>query len=122
MHILFVDDEKDIFEVFEAIISDEIDCEFTYFSSAAPAVEYLENPTKSIDLIASDYSLPGLNGVEFFKQVKHLKLPFMLVTGHDRGSPLFDSIRDEESVGILSKPVDIEPLIQMIEKLSSLKV
>ncbi|MBF0230284.1 MAG: response regulator [Desulfamplus sp.] len=51
--------------------------------SAVEAVKYLE--TEKVNLIISDYDMPGMNGIEFLQHVKKdgalCKIPFVMITG-----------------------------------------
>lgn len=70
-----------------------------------------------IDLILCDYSMPGMNGVEFVQQIREIKIhiPVILYTG----IPLDDRFHKEhnEFTKILPKPFDGQRLKAEIQKI-----
>ena len=83
IRVLYVDDDEDLTEV--AVTSLERERENFEVQTATSASEGLEFLAQAdVDCIVSDYSMAGLNGLEFLESVRedHPKLPFILFTGH----------------------------------------
>ncbi len=111
--ILVVDDEADILEILETMLSDDghnVLCA----SNGEMALERLEK--EPIDLVISDVKMPGkYDGVALLKQMKTRfpNTPLIFMTGH---SPL--TRKDALTLGAaghLEKPLDYENLRRMIK-------
>lgn len=80
--IAIVDDEEMVLASLRSFLLLETDYEVETFSSPQKAVSALRE--KPVDLVISDYLMPGMNGIEFLLQVKALH-PFatrILLTGY----------------------------------------
>ena len=55
------------------------------FSSARRALEFLHN-NRDIDLVFLDVEMPGMNGIEFLRNVGNSlpKTDFVFISGHDK--------------------------------------
>lgn len=119
LRILIVDDEADIYFLFDQYFKKEIDSkklEFNYVRSAEEAIELLYHKTiPHLALILSDINLPGMNGLELLKYLKQ-KYPeirvFMITAyGNAQNSQLALELGAEE---IISKPIPFAYLKQLI--------
>jgi response regulator RpfG family c-di-GMP phosphodiesterase len=80
--IAIVDDEEMVLTSLRSFLLLETDYDVETFSSPHAAVSALRE--KPVDLVISDYLMPGMNGIEFLLQVKALH-PFatrILLTGY----------------------------------------
>lgn len=80
--IAIVDDEEMVLTSLRSFLLLETDYEVETFSSPQTAVSALRD--KPVDLVISDYLMPGMNGIEFLLEVKRLH-PFatrILLTGY----------------------------------------
>lgn len=82
--VLHVDDDEQMRSLFEEAL-EHVEQEFTV-SSAADPVEALDELDEDVECVVSDYEMPGMDGLEFFRAVEAERpdLPFILLTG--RGS------------------------------------
>jgi DNA-binding NtrC family response regulator len=80
--ILVVDDELDTLMLLRVMIEDSTDYEVETTSNGFEALKILKG--KDIDLIISDLSMPGLNGLELFDEVKNIRpdIPIIIVTAY----------------------------------------
>jgi DNA-binding NtrC family response regulator len=70
----------------------------------------------AIDVVLSDYQMPGKNGADLFRELRGLKsnLPFVLMTGYADTIPGGRSVREEYD-GFIDKPCTLEQIISRIE-------
>lgn len=79
--ILIAEDEEMLLELFEMLISGEIDCDITTACNGEAAMEIL-NKDSNFHLIISDYKMPKMNGGELFHfNFKNFNIPFFLFSG-----------------------------------------
>ena len=65
-HVVYVDDEPDLLLLAKAFLEENEEFIVDIFKSAE---EMLKSETNSIiDVIISDYQMPGTNGIEFLKK------------------------------------------------------
>ncbi len=71
----------------------------------------------SYDCVLSDICMPGMNGVELHQAIKRERpdLPFVLVTAYASDS-LVQRGLDEGVVAVLRKPVDMEELFDLLDR------
>lgn len=76
MHILVVDDERDVQPLFEQRFRKEIRAHkvaFSFVLSGTDALHYLQQHTDDIPLILSDINMPGMSGLELLRRIKEEK-------------------------------------------------
>ncbi|MDU4892236.1 MAG: response regulator [Clostridium sp.] len=83
------------------------------FSRASVAIEYIKE--NSVDFIFLDMEMPGMNGIEFIKQIEQFEeSPFVaFVTGHSDYS--IDAWKTK-AIGYILKPFNESDIKQVIEK------
>jgi two-component system, sensor histidine kinase and response regulator len=99
LKVLIVDDNEVAREVLEYYISD-FKLKVETASNGQEAVEIIKNAgnnaSRSFDLILMDFKMPGLNGVETFKEIQDLKLEknpkAILVTSYGREEILNEAV------------------------------
>lgn len=114
-HLLIVEDDKELRELFCAVLSDN---GYTAIP-AANGAEALEILDKSfIDLIISDIMMPEMDGLELTRELREANytLPILMITAKD--SPLdkragFQAGTDDYMV----KPIDVNEMIWRVEAL-----
>lgn len=72
---------------------------------------------KNIDLIISDWDIPGLNGLELLRKLRNTdnfkNIPFILMTGHKEKETELKDINEGVN-NFLMKPADVEKFQQAI--------
>ncbi|HXT11678.1 MAG TPA: ATP-binding protein [Candidatus Angelobacter sp.] len=82
--------------------------------SGAEAVQVLESAAEPVDLVFTDYNMPGMNGVELIEKIaaRWPKMKFVLASGY-----LDDATRQRilrTGASILSKPYDLNDAAELV--------
>jgi CheY-like chemotaxis protein len=117
-HVLVVEDDRDIRESLVEILVDE-----GYGVSAAAdgrqALDLLENSPPLPDIILLDLMMPVMNGFQFREQQLHnpelCHIPVLVVTADVNAKAKAEALT---AAGYVQKPIKIQPLLDIIEKLS----
>ena len=110
--ILIVDDEEKLRKILEYVVQEMEHLPVTA-KSGEEALEILNK--KNIDLIITDYKMPGINGLELLKEVKLMwpKKPVILVTAFGSIDSAVEAMK-EGAADYITKPFDIEPIKMII--------
>ena len=90
--ILLVDDEVQFREVTRMFLERGRGIRVVTATSGDQALQILKE--QSFDAIISDYAMPGMNGIDFMKQVKGMgdDTPFIIFTGKGREDVVIDAL------------------------------
>lgn len=112
--ILIVDDASEVIETLAAMLGDD-EFEIIRADSGVSGLELIESGVR-IDIILSDYGMPGLNGSEFFRALTHsgINVPFILMSGH----PALDIQKfiSEGMADFIQKPFDRSRVLACLKK------
>ena len=84
LRIMLVEDSENECQAFiRGFQKSGILCEIVCFRRAEEALERLKTDASVFDLVVSDYKLPGISGLDLFRQYRALDidLPFVILTG-----------------------------------------
>ena len=115
--ILVVDDERMITTTLSTLIKMVLKHNVTVYNDPILALESEELGQQKVDLIISDFMMPGMNGLEFLKNVKE-KSPStitILLTGYADKENAIKSINEVGLYYYLEKPWDNNSLIKIIQ-------
>ncbi|NYT06172.1 MAG: PAS domain S-box protein [Methanomicrobiales archaeon] len=84
IHLLFVDDESAILDITKIYLERNFGFQVETTESAPEGLLLLEGG--SFDAVISDYEMPGMNGIDFLKEIRQrrMDLPFIIFTGRGR--------------------------------------
>ncbi|HVP94341.1 MAG TPA: response regulator [Methanoregulaceae archaeon] len=90
--VLYVDDEEPLLEIGKLFLEEKGEFSVDTSLSATDAFETIKRTR--YDAIISDYLMPGLDGIEFLKQVRSVfgDIPFILFTGKGREEVVIQAI------------------------------
>ena len=118
--ILVVDDEPDIRESLEQILS--LSTTDTEVVTAANAKEALaQQERKPADLILSDYRMPGMDGLQLLAEVQKRwpGTPAIMITAYPDPQLAARAVR-EVGVGLfIAKPFEMEYLIDVVRSIQN---
>ncbi len=111
--ILVVDDEVPVAHMLGELLESH-GYRVQVLTDSVAALEYLRSGQRTIDLLLSDYVMPGLDGIELVRQARALQpdLPVVMLSGQAMILP-----RDELSWPVLHKPVDVPALLACLSNL-----
>lgn len=115
--ILFLDDETDILLLMKGLFEAE---GFTVHTSETgeDALRILNE--HRVDIILADLKLPVMDGFQFFNCVRkipsYVSTPFLFVTAFNDKSAI-DQANEIGASGYITKPFDIDELVQTIHTL-----
>ena len=116
MKIVALDDENIALAVLRKSIEGALpDSEVTEFELPQPALEYIKE--NEIDAVFCDYNMPGLNGIEFARQVKQIspKTDIVFVTGYDEYA--IEAVNAVSPQGYIMKPVSKTKIQSVLKNL-----
>jgi CheY-like chemotaxis protein len=114
--VLLIEDEADQREVLNSILesqgyttlaTDRAEVALTHLSSFLP------------NLIVTDVKLPGIDGITFFEEVRKKNgfhdMPFIFITAYNDPTAI-SRLTKMESVDYVTKPYDIEKLLNLVQQ------
>ncbi len=115
--LLVIDDDPDVLEATCETLQ-AMGFEVVPAPNASEGLQIL-SADRSIDLAVTDFSMPGMNGIEFIRlaRLSRPNLPCLLVTGYADITSLADTLTRD--IMILRKPYRMKELAASIESLGS---
>ncbi|MCY7296070.1 PAS domain-containing protein [Alteromonas sp. a30] len=113
-HLVIVDDESQITEVWGRILSEK-GFRITAFNDAKSALSFIRDHYKEVDLVISDYDMADMNGAEFCGQLHRElpTLPLIMLTGYSE--KMDDNLAKELGIcRLLLKPISLGALLKAI--------
>lgn len=123
IHILVVDDETDVTELFLQRFRKEIKSGFLsldFAFSGSQALEFLQGQENDVQLILSDINMPGMTSLELLKKLREVrpdkKPPVFIITayGDDKN---YQTAMDYGANDFLTKPLDFDELKRKVVSL-----
>ncbi len=111
--VLLVDDDKDMTEtLFDILIDSGYRVEIA--NNGLEAIEKVK--THAFDTVLLDIKMPGVDGVETFKEIKKIRpnAVVMLMTAQSVENLVAEAL-EEGAYGIMYKPIDTKKLIEFME-------
>lgn len=115
--IMIVDDEKMITTTLSTLIKMVLKHSVMTYNDPVQALASDELVSRNVDLIISDFMMPGMNGLEFLKNVrdKNPDAVTILLTGYADKENAIKSINEIGLYYYLEKPWDNNNLIRIIQ-------
>ena len=113
--ILIVDDDSSLCAVVEKLLARE-GYEVETSTDSSRAIDLIAH--KHYDLLVLDYLMPGMNGVEIFRQARELQpeIAGVFLTAHARIDTVFPAI-DAGVERVFAKPLDARELLPVVRQL-----
>jgi DNA-binding NtrC family response regulator len=113
--IVIVDDEEMVLTSLRSFLTLETEYEVKTYDAPAKAIESIKEST--VDLVISDYLMPGMNGIEFLLEIKKLQ-PYatrILLTGYADKENAIKAINEVGLYQYIEKPWANEDLKLIIQ-------
>jgi two-component system response regulator HydG len=116
--ILIVDDDKGMGETLLDIM-EEIGYDADVAGDGFEAIEKAKNG--DFDVILMDIKMPGMNGVQAFKEMRKIlpEVNVVMMTAYAMEDLISEALQ-EGAYGVLYKPLEVEKVLNVVENLSSL--
>ena len=114
--LLCVDDERNVLRALERIFMDE---EYEILSATSGEEGFaLFTANPDIQVVISDYRMPGMNGVEFLRQIceKYPDTVRIVLSGYADTASVVSAINEGQIYKFVSKPWSDEELRQTVAK------
>ena len=117
MNILIVDDDILLVGTIRRGLTSKGYHVFEAFS-AVQALDLLYHGGNRIDLIATDYQMPAMNGIDLLKAVRrsHPTLPVVILTAHAETKLVIEA-KNNRCDSFIEKPFSLEQLVAEIERI-----
>lgn len=117
--VLIVDDEDDILVALKTFLEGALGLEVVAVPSGAAGLEELAK--RPVDLIVSDYRMPGMDGMEFLRRAAQAApgAPRVLLTAFPDMQLAITALNEARISRFLTKPVEPEKLAAILEELLS---
>ena len=115
--ILFLDDEEALGRLAHRLL-ERLGYRITSFTRWADALRVFQSDPAAFDLVLTDFSMPGVNGIEFAKKVLELRpgLPVILTTGYIDADDL--ALARRTGIGeVIMKPTTVEEMGKAFRRL-----
>jgi CheY-like chemotaxis protein len=115
--ILIVDDQRDILKLLRATLDSLKNPEIKILEAPSGEEALLESSRHKIDLLVTDYLLPGMTGVELMHKIraKHPDAKVILITGMtDR--KVRDEMLNAGALAIFDKPIPLADFLDAVER------
>ena len=114
--ILLVDDQRDILRLLHSTL-DTLAHELEIIETPSGEEAILEASRNKVDLLVSDYRLPGITGVELMHKIRarYPDVRVILITGMtDRKAR--DEILNAGAVAVFDKPISLTDFLDAVER------
>lgn len=118
-HLLFVDDETDILSSFKEFLESNIQGLTVHTAESGDKALQLLRKLGRVDLIISDYKMPGMDGITFLKQAEGLapQTPKVLLTAFPKLDIAIEAINEVRVDKFLTKPLPPDRLLEVVRTL-----
>jgi DNA-binding NtrC family response regulator len=115
--ILLVDDEADILNSFQEFLESSIPGVIVKTApSGKDALPLLKGP---LDLVISDYKMPGMDGITFLRHAEevHPETPKVLLTAFPKLDLAIEAINEVNVAKFLTKPIPPDKMLAIVRQL-----
>lgn len=118
-HVMYVDDDEALVFLVKRVLSRQ-GYQVKTFSDPKAALAALQNESVQIDLLVTDFNMPGYSGVELLRDAQRIRpdLPVALASGYVTPQIEQDALQ-AGARALIHKPNDIDELCATVQRLLS---
>lgn len=115
--ILLVDDQRDILKLLRSALDTLKNDNIKIFEAPSGEEALLESTRHKVDLLVTDYKLPGMSGVELMRKIRarHPEVKVILVTGTS-DKKARDEMLNAGALAIFDKPIPMADFLDSVER------
>jgi len=115
--ILLVDDQRDILRLLRSALDTLKNDKIKIVEAPSGEEALLESSRHNIDLLVTDYKLPGMSGVELMRKIRarHPEVKIILVTGTS-DKKARDEMLNAGALAIFDKPIPMADFLDSVER------
>lgn len=114
-NVVIVDDEEMVITSIRAFLQLETDFDIRGYTDPREAADYAAGNT--VDVVVSDYLMPGMNGIQLLGRIKETQpeASRVLLTGHADKQSAIQAINEVSLFQYLEKPWDNAQLLLVVQ-------
>ncbi len=114
--ILVIDDEEILLQITKDILS-EFGYNVVTASSGPEGIRIFVEAPDSFALVLLDYSLPDMDGLQIYRELRRIKNNVKILFSSGAGIP--DSVSEGEKLPFIPKPFSVMELVERVQKMIS---
>lgn len=116
-NLLLVDDQRDILRLLHSTLDTLKNKEIQIYEAQSGEEALLESSRHKIDMLITDYKLPGMSGVELMHKVRarHPEVKVIFITGMTERK-MRDEMLNTGAFAIFDKPIPIADFLDSVER------
>lgn len=116
-NLLLVDDQRDILRLLRSTLDTLKNKEIKIFEAQSGEEALLESARHKIDMLVTDYKLPGMSGVELMHKVRarHPEVKVIFITGTTERK-MREEMLNTGTFAIFDKPIPIADFLDSVER------
>ncbi|MDD2922378.1 MAG: response regulator [Anaerolineales bacterium] len=116
-NILLVDDQREVLRLLHSSLDTLKDANLKVFESQSGEEALLESSRRKIDLLVTDYKLPGMSGVELMHKIRarHPEAKVILISGLSERKARQEMI-NAGAFAIFDKPLSVADFLDAVER------
>ncbi|MBI5822902.1 MAG: response regulator [Chloroflexi bacterium] len=116
-NVLLVDDHRDILRLLHSTLDTLKNREIKIFEAPSGEEALLESGRNKVDLLITDYMLPGMSGVELMHKIRarHPEVKIIFITGITDKKKR-DEMLNAGALAIFDKPVPLADFLDVVER------
>ena len=116
-NILLVDDQRDILRFLHSALDTIKDVSLKIFECQSGEEALMESSRHKIDLLVTDYKLPGMTGVELLGKIRarHPEAKVILVSGMSERKAKQEML-NAGALAVMEKPIEVAEFLDVVER------
>lgn len=116
-NLLLVDDQRDILRLLRSTLDTLKNKDIQIYEAQSGEEAMLESSRHKIDMLVSDYKLPGISGVELMHRVRarHPEVKVIFITGMTE-KKMRDEMLNSGAFSIFDKPIPMADFLDSVER------